>query len=176
MNRAIFTAKWGSARYGPAAYPPQFHEEEVGSTTVLSTRGLKLITEHPSPTGMAKLDIRKCVIPDFENVPVREPGGSHRQLLSHECIGMGDRGSKRLSVDVHRYQVKGHSVTNVHSVCEQGYFILEGEGEVRVGDETYDVSKGSYVFIPRHAPHSLKNTGDGELILLFMSIDLDGPD
>lgn len=147
----------------------------VGCTDYFDFDGLKLITNPSSATGMAEIDIRKCVIPDFEEVPVREPGGSHRQLLSHECIGMGDRGSKRLSVDVHRYQVKGHSVTNVHSECEQGYFILEGEGIVSVGDETYDVRRGSYVFIPRHAPHSLKNTGDGELILLFMSIELDGP-
>ena len=116
------------------------------------------------------------LIPNYENVALVKAGGTHRILLSHQCLGMMTTGCERLTIDVHRYQEGGFSVTNVHGHCEQGYFIMDGEGEVNVGNETYKVTKGSYVFIPRNAPHSLRNTGKGELVLLFMSTLLGSPE
>ncbi len=93
-------------------------------------------------------------------------------LLSHVCIGPG-RPSERLSLDVHRYQRGGYSVTNVHSDCEQAYLILSGEGQVTLDERTYPVKEGSVVFIPRGTRHSIKNTGEGELVLAFISTYLE---
>lgn len=111
-------------------------------------------------------------INDYRDIDPIVAGGSHRDLLSHECLG-AKKGTRRLSLDIHRYQEGGHSVTNVHSHCEQGYFIISGQGEVTLGDRTHPITNGSYVYIPRNQPHSIKNTGEGELILVFMSVNLD---
>lgn len=46
---------------------------------------------------------------------------------------------------------------------EQCYFILEGTGEMTVGDETQEVSPGMSVFIPSNQKHGLVNTSDGVL-------------
>ena len=83
-------------------------------------------------------------------------------LLSHVCIDPG-RPSEKLSLDVHRYQRGGNSVTNVHSDCEQ----------VTLDERTYPVKEGSVVFIPRGTRHSIKNTGEGELVLAFISTYLE---
>ena len=50
-----------------------------------------------------------------------------------------------------------------HRVNEEAFFILEGEGEVRIGSETHAVRKGDFI---AHAPggpetgHQIVNTSD----------------
>ncbi len=109
-------------------------------------------------------------IRNYKEAPLFRPGGSHRQMLSHVCLGQ-KTGCERLTIDVHRYGPGAHSVTNVHTNCEQVYFVMGGEGEATVGQETHRVRKGSVVFIPRNAPHSIRRTR-GELTLLFVSVSL----
>ncbi|MFQ6616838.1 MAG: cupin domain-containing protein [Fidelibacterota bacterium] len=46
---------------------------------------------------------------------------------------------------------------------EQIYFILEGSGEMTVGDETLSVSPGDCIFIPSGALHGLNNVGESQL-------------
>jgi mannose-6-phosphate isomerase-like protein (cupin superfamily) len=93
-------------------------------------------------------------------------------MLSHVCLGHGD-GLRRSSIDVHRYPPGGKSNFNVHPRQEQIYFILEGEGEVSIAGEMQRVKPGSLAFIPRHALHAIRNVGDGELVLAFLSVVLD---
>ena len=47
------------------------------------------------------------------------------------------------------------------------YFILEGEGEVRIGERVQRVTPGTAVFIPGDAIHTIVNTGPSHLRLLF---------
>ncbi len=101
-------------------------------------------------------------------------GGTHNMLISHECI-QGMIESEALTVHIHRYQEGGFSTPNVHPHCEQVYVVKEGEGEVMVGGKTAPIKAGSVIFIPRHAPHCVKNTGKGELVMVFISVVLDGP-
>jgi mannose-6-phosphate isomerase-like protein (cupin superfamily) len=54
----------------------------------------------------------------------------------------------------------GHAVTpHFHRATEEIYYVVDGSGEMTVGDETVPVTIGDAVFIPRNARHSLKNTG-----------------
>jgi len=88
------------------------------------------------------------------------------------CLGNPRVPCARLSLDVHRYREGGESVTNIHSDCEQVYVVTDGRGEATVGGRTETVAKGDVVFIPRNAPHSIRNTGEGELQLIFVSVKL----
>src|SRR5689334_13086605 len=55
----------------------------------------------------------------------------------------------------------GHAVVpHHHRETEEIYYILEGSGEMRVGDETAAVAAGDAVYIPRNSVHSLHNTGE----------------
>jgi mannose-6-phosphate isomerase-like protein (cupin superfamily) len=54
----------------------------------------------------------------------------------------------------------GHAVVpHHHRETEEIYYILEGSGEMRIGDETAAVAAGDAVYIPRNSVHTLRNTG-----------------
>jgi uncharacterized cupin superfamily protein len=59
-----------------------------------------------------------------------------------------------------------------HRVNEEMFFILEGEGEVRIGAETYQIKKGDFIANvaggPEHA-HQIVNTSNAELKYLAVS-------
>ena len=55
-----------------------------------------------------------------------------------------------------------------HEVLEEIYYILQGSGEMTVGDETESVSSGDAIFIPKNQVHSLTNTGDEDMKLLLV--------
>jgi len=112
-----------------------------------------------------------CYLRSYKDAALIRPGGSHRQMLSHVCLG-ARTGCERLTIDVHRYGAGAHSITNVHDNCEQVYIVIGGEGEATVSGQTRKVCEGSVVFIPRNAPHSIRSTGAGELTLVFVSVSL----
>ena len=49
---------------------------------------------------------------------------------------------------------------HVHGVQEETFFLLEGEGEWRVGDEVVRAVPGTYLFIPPGVPHNIANVSD----------------
>jgi mannose-6-phosphate isomerase-like protein (cupin superfamily) len=60
-------------------------------------------------------------------------------------------------IPVHRHKVGDRYV-------EEGFFVLEGEGEVRVGDQTSPLRAGSFcVMSPAEGFHSIRNTGSKTL-------------
>jgi uncharacterized cupin superfamily protein len=58
-----------------------------------------------------------------------------------------------------------------HSACEEGVYILDGEGTVRIGADSIAVTVGDYIAFPPgpDAAHQLSNTGTTTLRYLAMS-------
>ena len=59
-----------------------------------------------------------------------------------------------------------------HLVNEEMFFVLEGTGEVQVGEMTYPIRPGDVVALPpggRETAHVVTNTGDTELRYLAVS-------
>jgi uncharacterized cupin superfamily protein len=59
-----------------------------------------------------------------------------------------------------------------HRVNEEMFFILEGEGEVRIGGETFPIRKGDVIAHPPgglETAHQIVNTSKGELKYLSVS-------
>ncbi len=59
-----------------------------------------------------------------------------------------------------------------HRVNEEMFFVLEGEGEVRIGKETFPIRKGDVIAHPPGGPetaHQLVNTSNAELKYLAIS-------
>ncbi|MBV9468637.1 MAG: cupin domain-containing protein [Abitibacteriaceae bacterium] len=48
---------------------------------------------------------------------------------------------------------------HVHSNDDECFYVLDGEFEVRCGDETTIVRTGDQAFLPRHTPHTFRNVG-----------------
>ena len=62
-----------------------------------------------------------------------------------------------------------------HMVNEEMFFVLEGSGELRLGDATHPVRAGDVIACPPGGPetaHQLVNTGTGELKYLAVSTAL----
>lgn len=61
----------------------------------------------------------------------------------------------------------GHIKAHKHP-WEHEIFILEGKGRIRIGEKSYDVSEGYFVYIPPNVEHEYWNTSDS--VLRFLCI------
>jgi uncharacterized cupin superfamily protein len=62
-----------------------------------------------------------------------------------------------------------------HRVNEEMFFILEGNGELRVGDQKYPLRKGDFIACPPGGPetaHQIVNTSERDLKVLAVSTKL----
>lgn len=55
---------------------------------------------------------------------------------------------------------------HVHADQDKMYYVLEGLGEVTVGDQVQGLATGDLAFAPAGVPHGIRNTGNGKLIVL----------
>jgi mannose-6-phosphate isomerase-like protein (cupin superfamily) len=95
-------------------------------------------------------------------VPFTTKDGSEiRELLAHRnsCIRNQSLAEARIA--------PGQATTpHYHPVTEEIYYVLEGSGEMRIGDELREVRVGDAIAIPPGAPHQIRNTGDVTLKIL----------
>ncbi len=52
---------------------------------------------------------------------------------------------------------------------EEIYFIMRGEGEMTVGNDTRRVGPGDAIWVPAGSPHALENTGKEECLILVVA-------
>ena len=82
--------------------------------------------------------------------------------------------TERLIIHTNEYEVGGLSGDgHAHAGHEQAFYILEGEIEVEVGEETCQLGPGDCVLLPRTVFHKHRNIGDKPLKFLFISVELD---
>lgn len=88
-------------------------------------------------------------------------GSEIRELLAHRnsCIAKQSLAEARLPV--------GASTTpHYHPQTEEIYYILEGCGQMQLGDEVQKVGPGDAIAIPPGAIHTIMNTGEQTLKFL----------
>lgn len=75
---------------------------------------------------------------------------SQRLLLGLNCLepGQADR-------------------AHTHGEQDKFYFVLEGEGEFTIGDETVSAGPGHTVLAPAGVTHGVANTGNERLVILM---------
>jgi len=57
-----------------------------------------------------------------------------------------------------------------HRGVEEIYYVLNGDGQVRVNDETAEIHKGDAVPVRLNEPHSLTNNSKGDLELMIVGV------
>ena len=96
----------------------------------------------------------------------------HPGSISRVVMGPGARrddrpaalNSEKLVIHTNEYEPGGISGDgHAHSDQEQAFYILEGDIEVEVGDETYQLGAGDCVLLPRNVFHKHRNIGDQPL-------------
>ena len=64
---------------------------------------------------------------------------------------------------------KGNIIESHIDPMEEIYFIMTGEGEMTVGEETRHVVPGDAIWIPAGAPHALANSEVSEMFILVVA-------
>ena len=103
---------------------------------------------------------------DIQNIDRVSPfttkdGSEIRELLAHRnsCVRNQTLAEARLPL--------GASTTpHLHLATEEIYYLLEGVGLMRIGDEETSVGVGDAIAIPPGAVHRITNTGSGFLKFL----------
>ena len=115
--------------------------------------------------------VRGCFDQPAENHG--HPGSKSRVVLgpnAHREDRPAAINSEGLTIHTNEYEVGGLSGDgHAHSDQEQAFYILEGEMEVTVGEETRQIGPGDSVFLPRGVFHKHSNIGNGPLKFLFIS-------
>lgn len=88
-------------------------------------------------------------------------GSEIRELLAHRnsCIRNQTLAEARLPAG-------GSTAAHRHVNTEEIYYLLEGQGLIRVGDQQREVAAGDAIAIPPGAVHQISNTGSGLLKFL----------
>ena len=55
---------------------------------------------------------------------------------------------------------------HLHHHVNDSFYLLRGQLAMRCGDDTFLVSAGDYVYLPKGVPHTLANVGTEEAVLL----------
>lgn len=81
-------------------------------------------------------------------------GSEIRELLAHRnsCI-------RQQSLAEARLPPGGSTTPHFHARTEEIYYILAGEGRMRIGEEQRSVGPGDAIAIPPGAEHTITNTG-----------------
>jgi mannose-6-phosphate isomerase-like protein (cupin superfamily) len=82
-------------------------------------------------------------------------GGASPIQVQNFCMGY-------VTLEPHGGQVPWHNQEQ-----EEVYFIVEGTGEMCLGDERQVLTSGQAVFIPSGVFHQLSNIGDTSLIMIY---------
>lgn len=76
----------------------------------------------------------------------------------------------RMFVDVYCLEPGQAQKVHAHAGADKVYFILEGRGRFRVGEEERDLESGQAVLAPAGLDHGVTNaSGQGLVLLVFMA-------
>ncbi len=82
-------------------------------------------------------------------------------------ISAKDTGNN-LTVFEYTGHVKGGPPLHIHDQQDEIFFIIEGDFSFQVGDETFTLSKGDTIFLPRKVPHTFaQRSTKGKMLFLF---------
>jgi mannose-6-phosphate isomerase-like protein (cupin superfamily) len=78
---------------------------------------------------------------------------------------LGPEYTDAYNIDIARVAPGGYSPQHIDQ-DNHAFFIIEGEAEIQIADESHPVRAGSVVRIPRGVVHAIRNSGKGTLMLL----------
>lgn len=92
---------------------------------------------------------------------ITEDGSEIRELLAHRNSGIRNQSLAEAIL------APGKATTeHYHPKAEEIYYILQGKGKIRIGDETRELMSQDAVAIRPGDHHKIWNTGDEDLVFL----------
>ena len=88
-------------------------------------------------------------------------GSTIRELMHPDS-----HGNRQQSLAEARVPVNTTTSLHLHKTSEEIYFILQGQGEMTLEDQTFPVKTGDTILIPPNTAHQIRNSGEIELQFL----------
>jgi quercetin dioxygenase-like cupin family protein len=88
------------------------------------------------------------------------------QLMS--ALAEGEDTGGRLTVHEILFPPDSGPPLHVHEREDEAFYVIEGGLSVRMGDEEFEASAGSFTFQPRGIPHAFRSSSDGARVLLLV--------
>lgn len=81
------------------------------------------------------------------------------ELMTFKVMGEDTGGKYALTDSI--VPPGGGPPPHIHHREDEAFWVLEGELEIRVGEETFTAGAGSFIHLPRGVAHSYQNVGTG---------------
>ncbi|MFH1174982.1 MAG: cupin domain-containing protein [archaeon] len=120
-------------------------------------------------------DVELLDVPTEDSAPeqfmyVQSPITALDGALIYELMTAEER--KRLDVALAVGVLPQHrkAIPHYHADSEELYYVIDGRGKVRVGEQTFAVKRGSVIYVPTNTVHALENgSAAEELAILCVS-------
>ena len=99
-----------------------------------------------------------------------EPFVGDDGAIVRELVSPGNSGLTRHSLAEIRHPPGTASQEHYHTDAEEVYYVIEGQGAVRVDGETRTISPGDVVVIVPGERHTVWQEGEGDLVLLVTCV------
>lgn len=94
----------------------------------------------------------------YEKPPMTALDGA----LIYELTDISTRNKLNIALATGFLPKSRKAIPHYHKISEEIYYICSGIGRIIVGDECFNVTKGSTVYIPTNTIHALENKSDTE--------------
>lgn len=111
-----------------------------------------------------KASVRNIAEEPWQQFPNHFGGALSKALVRPETVG-----SRLVDYRISTYQPMAYVERHAHKVQEQIYHVLDGEGLMEIGDDKVVVRKNDVIFLPPGVPHSIQNSGLGDLTFLVVT-------
>ena len=85
-----------------------------------------------------------------------------------EIIAYRNSSCERMSLAEATLYPGRHTEAHRHPRAEEVYYVLQGRGRMRVGDEVRDIEGGDAILLPPGTLHQTWNTGEEPLVFLCL--------
>lgn len=94
------------------------------------------------------------------------PPAEFADRWSKDLVGGPDiRTSSGFSLGIAEYDGTDF-VLQVHE-DQEALYVIDGEGEVRIGDQVFAARPGAAFYVPPHTPHATRRTGESPVRLVY---------
>lgn len=116
---------------------------------------------------------RKAVVHNVAEIAWQQFPGHFGSALSKPLVRPETAGSRLMDYRISTYQPMGYVKRHTHSVQEQVYHILEGEGLMEIDGKRRVVRRHDVIFIPPGVEHGIANAGLTDLTFIVVTTPVD---
>jgi mannose-6-phosphate isomerase-like protein (cupin superfamily) len=120
--------------------------------------------EVPEMDSAAKAFVSSMARMKWQEFPNHFGGALSKELVSKSLVG-----TAKLDVRISHYQPMAYVQNHVHTVQEQVYYVLEGQGLLVVDGVEHLVGPHDYVWVPVGVYHAITACGISPLVFLVIS-------